>query len=130
MLEQHYTMPEATSTNITGSGFKRLRRYAQTLMWYHVCLRCGCQTHRSNIPANTPSEYYCCTVSIPLLDQKWIHVSALTSKQHCLGCLLYHRSCYLSLEKSALLNSISLLKFIRMIFHLQIALKVNFIVGQ
>ena len=30
--------------------------------------RCGRQTHRSNVPADTPSEYYCRTVSIPLLD--------------------------------------------------------------
>ena len=30
--------------------------------------RCGRQTHRSNTPANTPSEYYCHTMSIPLLD--------------------------------------------------------------
>ena len=30
--------------------------------------RCGRQTHRSNTPADTPSEYYCRTISIPLLD--------------------------------------------------------------
>ena len=30
--------------------------------------RCGRQTHCSNVPADTPSEYYCRTVSIPLLD--------------------------------------------------------------
>ena len=30
--------------------------------------RCARQTHRSNIPADTPSEYYCRTLSIPLLD--------------------------------------------------------------
>ena len=29
--------------------------------------RCGRQTHRSNVPADTPSGYYCRTVSIPLL---------------------------------------------------------------
>ena len=30
--------------------------------------RCGRQTHRSNTPADTLSEYYCRTISIPLLD--------------------------------------------------------------
>ena len=30
--------------------------------------RCSRQTHRSNVPGDTPSEYYCRTVSIPLLD--------------------------------------------------------------
>lgn len=30
--------------------------------------RCGRQIHRSNMPAETPSEYYCRTISIPLLD--------------------------------------------------------------
>ena len=30
--------------------------------------RCGRQTHRSNMPAETPSQYYCRTISIPLLD--------------------------------------------------------------
>ena len=30
--------------------------------------RCGRQIHRSNVPADTPSEYYCHSVSIPMLD--------------------------------------------------------------
>ena len=30
--------------------------------------RCSKQTHRSNMPADTPSEYYCWTITIPLLD--------------------------------------------------------------
>ena len=30
--------------------------------------RCGRQIHRSNVPADTPSAYYCRCVSIPLLD--------------------------------------------------------------
>ena len=30
--------------------------------------RCGHQQHRSNVPADTPSEYYCRTISIPLVD--------------------------------------------------------------
>ena len=30
--------------------------------------RCCRQTHRSNVPADTPSEYYCRTASIPLFD--------------------------------------------------------------
>lgn len=30
--------------------------------------RCSWQIHRSNIPADTPSEYYCCSVLIPMLD--------------------------------------------------------------
>ena len=30
--------------------------------------RCGRQIHRSNVPADTPSEYYCRSVSIPMLD--------------------------------------------------------------
>ena len=29
---------------------------------------CGCKQHRSNVPAENPSEYYCCTISIPLVD--------------------------------------------------------------
>ena len=30
--------------------------------------RCGHQTHRSNVPGDTPCEYYCRSISIPLLD--------------------------------------------------------------
>ena len=30
--------------------------------------RCGRQIHRSNVPADTPSEYYCRMLSIPLID--------------------------------------------------------------
>ena len=30
--------------------------------------RCGRQIHRSNVPADTPSEYYCRVMSIPLVD--------------------------------------------------------------
>ena len=30
--------------------------------------RCGQQTHRSNIPGDSPSAYYKRTISIPLLD--------------------------------------------------------------
>ena len=30
--------------------------------------RCGRQIHRSNVPADTPSEYYRRTISIPVLD--------------------------------------------------------------
>ena len=30
--------------------------------------RCGRQTHRSNTPADTPSEYFCRTIPIPVLD--------------------------------------------------------------
>lgn len=30
--------------------------------------RCSCQAHRSNVPASTPSEYYCRSISIPLVD--------------------------------------------------------------
>ena len=111
MLGQHYTMPEAISTNITGSGFKRC---AQTLMWNHVCLVDAVVKliavmfllilHQNTTAALFPFHYS------TTCFQKWIHISALTSKQHCLGCLLYYRSCYLSLEKSALLNSLSLLK--------------------
>ena len=112
MLGKHYTMPEAISTNITGSGLKRLRRWAQTLMWNHVCLVDAVVKliavmfllilHQNTTAALFPFHYSTTSFQI------WIHVSALTSKQHCLGCLLYHRSCYLSLEKSALLNSLKM----------------------
>ena len=30
--------------------------------------RCGRQRHRNNVPADTPSEYYCRCISIPVLD--------------------------------------------------------------
>ena len=30
--------------------------------------RCGRQCHRSNVPADTPCEYYCRCISIPVLD--------------------------------------------------------------
>ena len=30
--------------------------------------RCSRQTHQSNVPASTPSEYYCRSLSIPLID--------------------------------------------------------------
>ena len=30
--------------------------------------RCSRQTHRSNVPTSTPSEYYCHSLPIPLID--------------------------------------------------------------
>ena len=33
-----------------------------------ISRRCGRQVHRSNIPAHTPSDYYCHCISIPLID--------------------------------------------------------------
>ena len=50
--------------------------------------RCSCQTHRSNVPADTSSEYYCRSLSIPLLD-------------HLLSEM---RSCFSSHQKIALLG--------------------------
>ena len=42
--------------------------------------RCSRQTHHSNAPADTPSEYYCRTVSIPLLDHM---LSEMDSRFSC-----------------------------------------------
>ena len=66
--------------------------------------RCGRQCHHSNAPADTPCEYYCRCISIPVLYsiyfQKWRHVSILISKQHCWVSQWYHLFLYLSLQKS------------------------------
>ncbi len=48
--------------------------------------RCGRQTHRSNTPADTPSEYFCRTISIPVLDHLLSELSSRFGnhkKQHC-----------------------------------------------
>ena len=42
--------------------------------------RCGRQIHRSNTPADTPSEYYCRTISIPLLDHLLSEMKSRFSK--------------------------------------------------
>ena len=51
--------------------------------------RCGRQIHRSNIPADTPSEYYCRTISIPLLDHLLSEMKShfSTHQQTALLCL-------------------------------------------
>ena len=38
---------------------------------------CTRQTHRSNVPAQTPKEYYRCTITMPLLD----HIDGLSIQQ-------------------------------------------------
>lgn len=43
--------------------------------------RCGRQMHRSNIPADSPSEYYCRTISIPLLDHLLSEMNSRFGKQ-------------------------------------------------
>lgn len=42
--------------------------------------RCGRQTHRSNTPADTPSEYYCRTITIPFLDHLLVEMTHRFSK--------------------------------------------------
>ena len=34
----------------------------------YVPRTCSRQTNQSNVPASTPSEYYCCSLSIPVID--------------------------------------------------------------
>ena len=42
--------------------------------------RCNRQIHRSNVPADTPSVYYCRSVSIPLLDHLLSEMESRFSK--------------------------------------------------
>ena len=65
--------------------------------------RCGRQCHCSNVPADTPCEYYCCCISIPVLDHLLSEMeSCFSSHQQTalLGLSVYHPSLYLSLQKS------------------------------
>ena len=41
---------------------------------------CGRQTHRSNIPSQTPKEYYRLTITIPLLDHMLSEMASRFSK--------------------------------------------------
>ncbi len=41
----------------------------------------GCQQHRSNHPASSPSEYYRLSISIPLLDHLLLEIDTRFSKQ-------------------------------------------------
>ena len=43
---------------------------------------CGRQCHKPNIPAQSPSDYYCCTITIPLLDHLISEIENHFSKQH------------------------------------------------
>jgi hypothetical protein len=49
--------------------------------------RCGRQIHRSNIPADTPSEYYCRTISIPLLDHLLSEMQSRFTTHHQIALL-------------------------------------------
>ena len=65
--------------------------------------RYGCQCHCSNVPADTPCEYYCHCISILVVDH--LHVlsemeTRLISKWHCWVSLWYHPLLYLFLQKS------------------------------
>ena len=55
--------------------------------------RCGCQTHRSNIPADSPSQYYNQSLSLYLITYslRWRHALPLTTKPLCWGCPLCHQ---------------------------------------
>ena len=57
--------------------------------------RCSRQTHRSNIPADSPSQYYCRLISIPLLDHLLSEIRSTlvaTSKQLCWVFQFCHQS--------------------------------------
>ena len=49
--------------------------------------RCGQQVHRSNIPADNPSDYYCCCISIPLLDHLLSEMQSRCIKHHQIALL-------------------------------------------
>lgn len=61
----------AMSTHMMQYGFVPQKKCVLTVVLCHLChvavtgLR---QTHRSNMPADTPSEYYCWSITIPMLD--------------------------------------------------------------
>ena len=42
--------------------------------------RCGRRSHRNNVPADTPSEYYCRCLSIPLLDHLLVEIASRFTK--------------------------------------------------
>ena len=53
--------------------------------------RCGRQIHRNNIPAETPSVYYCRCVSIPLLDHLISEIESRFSTQQQTALLGFSR---------------------------------------
>ena len=66
---------------------------------------CGRQTHRSNVLADTPSVFYCRTVSIPLLDHLISETDTRFSSHQqtaLMGLSVVPSSCYHFSRKSAL----------------------------
>ena len=60
---------------------------------------CNWQIHQSNTPASTPSEYYCRTVTIPLLDHLLSEMKARFGQHQqavLLGVSLYQQYCWAS----------------------------------
>ena len=67
MSKQRCRMSETTLHLITLGG---LRRQSKCWLVQEPSLprRCGRQCHRNNVPADSPSQYYCRCISIPVLD--------------------------------------------------------------
>ena len=81
---QHYKIFKTTST-LTISNVEKMCGDVGTEPSFPR--RCSRQIHQSNIPASSPSEYYCHSLSIPLVDH-------LLSKMHCFLQSLYSTSAF------------------------------------
>ena len=68
-LQQQFKMSETMFKRTTQSGFSPSRTCAQVLVLCHHCQGdVADKLIAANMPAETPSEYYCHSISIPLLD--------------------------------------------------------------
>ena len=88
--------------------------------------RCGRQTHRSNVPADSPSQYYSRSISIPVLDHLILPEMRSRFTSHQQTAMLG-----LSIVPSVMVTlsveefTINSLTFTKMIFHLNTASTVS-----
>ena len=94
--------------------------------------RCGRQDHRSNMQADTPSEYFCRTISIPLLDHLLSEMNSRFSKHQqtaLLGLSIVPSVLVTLPTEDSIPRSSNLLSCMSVIYHHQIVLKVSYIAG-
>ena len=93
--------------------------------------RCSCQIHRSNIPAFSPSQFYCRLLSIPLLDLLLSEIRSRFGRHQQIALLgrSILPSVMVTQSRDESITKVILTPCTSMTFHLQIASAVSWIAG-
>ena len=134
MLQQHFKMYETTLTHHIAQWFQTITEMLLEVgIEPSVPRRCGIQTQWSNVPADTPSEYFRRTISIPVLDHLLCELRSQFGEHQRIALVAYQSyPLYLSLWNLMTISQGSKIfqTFIQMICHFQSAWRVNFIAGR